>query len=180
MPAGTATWSDGSRPCPTIPYTRCAGKALVTGGSSGIAAAIATAFGMAGAAVGVNYRSSAQGAARVVEAIRGAGRRGVCVTGGCRERGRVEAMFRAFGDTFGRIDILGREFRDSAGLSVRRDDLGPVGAPDRRQPDGAVSLRPARQYGASSPRKCCPLSCVRQARSPACPPCTRSSRGLGM
>ena len=37
-------------------------KALVTGGSSGIGAAIAIAFGAAGAAVGVNYRSNPEGA----------------------------------------------------------------------------------------------------------------------
>ena len=44
-------------------------KAIVTGGSSGIGAAVARAFVAAGAAVGVNYHSNAVAADQVVEDI---------------------------------------------------------------------------------------------------------------
>jgi NAD(P)-dependent dehydrogenase (short-subunit alcohol dehydrogenase family) len=55
------------------------GAALVTGAARGIGRAIAEAFGEAGWDVAVNYRSSEEDAAEVVERIRGRGRKAVAV-----------------------------------------------------------------------------------------------------
>ena len=52
-------------------------RAAVTGASSGIGAAIAEAFGGAGASVLVAHRESAEGAAAVAERIRASGGRAV-------------------------------------------------------------------------------------------------------
>lgn len=81
-------------------------KALVTGASSGIGAAIAHAFGAAGAAVGVNYRSHADEAERIVEAIRSMGGEAMALKADVSHEDEVRAMFDAFGDAYGRIDIL--------------------------------------------------------------------------
>ncbi|MFC4172437.1 SDR family oxidoreductase [Microvirga sp. GCM10011540] len=81
-------------------------KALVTGASSGIGAGIAQAFGAAGAAVGVNYRSHPDEAERIVEAIRSTGGEAVALKADVSNEDEVRAMFRAFGTTFGRVDIL--------------------------------------------------------------------------
>ena len=59
------------------PRTR--GAALVTGAARGIGSAIAEAIGGAGWDVAVNYRSSDEAAAAVVERIRAEGRRAVAV-----------------------------------------------------------------------------------------------------
>ena len=48
-------------------------KALVTGASSGIGAAIACALARAGAPIGVNYRSHPNGADEIVREITGQG-----------------------------------------------------------------------------------------------------------
>ena len=81
-------------------------KALVTGGSSGIGAAIAIALGAAGAAVGVNYHSSPEGAERVAEEIRRSGGEAVTLKADVASEAVVQAMFCALDVAFGRIDIL--------------------------------------------------------------------------
>ncbi|WP_262031606.1 SDR family oxidoreductase [Microvirga sp. Mcv34] len=81
-------------------------KALVSGASSGIGAAIASAFGAAGAAVGVNYRSHPEEAERIVEAIRGAGGEAMALKADVSREDEVRTMFDAFGDAFGRLDVL--------------------------------------------------------------------------
>ena len=81
-------------------------KALVTGGSSGIGAGIVRAFAAAGAAVGVNYRSHREQAERIVEEIRDAGGKAVALKADVSQEVEVQAMFDAFIDAFGRIDIL--------------------------------------------------------------------------
>lgn len=55
--------------------------AIVTGGARGIGAAVATRLAAGGAAVAVNYRSDAEGAARTVASIRSAGGSAVAVRG---------------------------------------------------------------------------------------------------
>lgn len=80
--------------------------ALVTGASSGIGTAIATAFAAAGAAVGVNYRSHGAEAERIVEEIREAGGEAVAIQADVSREAEVEAMFGAFEEAFGRLDIL--------------------------------------------------------------------------
>lgn len=80
--------------------------ALVTGGSSGIGAAVALALGAAGAAVGVNFRSHPEQADRIVADIRTAGGRAVAIQADVALESQVLAMFAAMDGAFGRLDIL--------------------------------------------------------------------------
>ena len=81
-------------------------KAIVTGASSGIGAAIALAFADAGAAVGVNHRSSAQPAESLVAQIRQRGGQALVLQADVSREEDVRAMVDRFVDAFGRIDIL--------------------------------------------------------------------------
>lgn len=81
-------------------------RALVTGASSGIGAAIARAMGAAGAAVVVNYVSGPDAAAAVVGEIEGAGGRAVAVRADVSKEDEVLAMFAAAEDVFGGVDVL--------------------------------------------------------------------------
>lgn len=80
--------------------------ALVTGGSSGIGAAVALALGTAGAAVGVNFRSHPEQADRVVAEIRASGGQAVALQADVAEEDEVQAMFAAVDSAFGRLDVL--------------------------------------------------------------------------
>ncbi len=80
--------------------------ALVTGGSSGIGAAIVEAFAAAGAMVAVNYNSRRDGADRAVERIEAAGGRAFAVGADVAEEEAVEAMVAEVAERFGRLDIL--------------------------------------------------------------------------
>lgn len=81
-------------------------SALVTGGSSGIGAAIAVALGAAGARVGVNYRSHPDEAERVVESIQAQGGQALAIGADVSVEEDVELMFEAMTGAFGRVDIL--------------------------------------------------------------------------
>jgi glucose 1-dehydrogenase len=81
-------------------------SAIVTGASSGIGAAIARGFGASGASVVVNYRSSEEGAAEVVEAIERGGGAAIAVQADVSQEGDVERMFREACSHFGAVDIL--------------------------------------------------------------------------
>jgi len=80
--------------------------ALVTGGSSGIGAAVAVALAAAGASVGVNYLSDPKGAAAVVAEIEQAGGAAVALQADVSQEKQVETMFIALIERFGRLDIL--------------------------------------------------------------------------
>lgn len=80
--------------------------ALVTGGSSGIGAAIARALGTAGATVGVNYHSYPEQAQQIVEDIQEGGGKAVVLKADILKAAEAQAMFDAFVVMFGRIDIL--------------------------------------------------------------------------
>ena len=80
--------------------------ALVTGGSSGIGAAVAIALGQAGAHVVVNYSSSLKGAQEVVEKIVAAGGQAIAVQADVSQEDQVQAMFRQAIAHYGTIDIL--------------------------------------------------------------------------
>jgi glucose 1-dehydrogenase len=80
--------------------------ALVTGGSSGLGAACAGALGRAGAAVGVNYHGSREGADRVVAAVREAGGRAIAIQADVSRSEEVERMLDEVVRAFGRLDIL--------------------------------------------------------------------------
>ncbi|HEX5453058.1 MAG TPA: SDR family oxidoreductase [Stellaceae bacterium] len=81
-------------------------KALVTGANSGIGRAIAVALAAAGADVGVNYVTRPDDAAAVVTEIEGVGAEGAALLADVSREDQVVAMFDAFRQRFGRIDIL--------------------------------------------------------------------------
>lgn len=81
-------------------------KALVTGASSGIGAAIAAAFAQAGAAVGVNYSTNGDAARGIVDHIRAAGGQAIALGADVSREEDVDRLMTGFVDAFGRIDIL--------------------------------------------------------------------------
>lgn len=80
--------------------------ALVTGASSGIGAAIIRALAAAGARVGVNYRSIAEGVEKVVQDIQQGGGQAFAIRADVSRSDGVRGMFEAVVAEFGRVDIL--------------------------------------------------------------------------
>jgi 3-oxoacyl-[acyl-carrier protein] reductase len=80
--------------------------ALVTGGSGGIGAAIAEAFGREGARVAVHYHRHADRAAAVVARVESAGGAALAVAADVTDSGSVRAMVDATLTRYTRIDVL--------------------------------------------------------------------------
>jgi 3-oxoacyl-[acyl-carrier protein] reductase len=80
--------------------------AIVTGASKGIGAAIATAFGAAGARVAVNYSSDREGAERVAQAIADNGGRAIAVGADVSKAADVVRLFKEVDSAFGGLDVL--------------------------------------------------------------------------
>ena len=95
--------------------------ALVTGGSRGIGAAIATALAGAGAAVAVNYRQRADEADAVVAQIKRSGGRAIAVGADVSQALAVAELVDHVAFALGPIDIL----INNAGMAIVRgiDDL---------------------------------------------------------
>ncbi|EAQ78503.1 glucose 1-dehydrogenase [Blastopirellula marina] len=91
-------------------------RALVTGGSSGIGAAIAVELGAAGAKVVVNYRSHADAAAEIVRQITDVGGQATAVQADVSDQSAVVKMFEQMDDVYGGIDIL----INNAGIDGKR------------------------------------------------------------
>src|SRR6266481_2801167 len=92
-------------------------KAIVTGASSGIGAAIAHEFAAAGATVGVNHHGDLAAVEAIVAAIREAGGEAMPLAADVAVEHEVDDMVRGFVEREGRLDILvanaGRQ-RDAA------------------------------------------------------------------
>ena len=94
-------------------------KALVTGSSSGIGRAIALAFAREGADVAVNYRSSPDQAAEVVQAITSMGRQAVALRADVGVVEQVQGLVGAAADALGRLDVM----VNNAGVEIREPFL---------------------------------------------------------
>jgi NAD(P)-dependent dehydrogenase (short-subunit alcohol dehydrogenase family) len=90
--------------------------ALVTGGANGVGREIALALAAEGAAVAVNYRSSADDARMVVGEIKGRGSRAVAVGADVADFEAVKAMVAETTGNLGSLDIL----VNNAGLALRQ------------------------------------------------------------
>ena len=103
--------------------------ALVTGASRGIGAIIASHLAKAGAKVGVNYRTSRERAAGVVEAITKAGGQAILVEGDVVQEDSAASAIQQVVDKWGRIDILVNNAginRDRLLLRMSTDDWDQV------------------------------------------------------
>lgn len=103
--------------------------ALVTGTSSGIGQAIAVSMAAAGAAVAVNYRSSAEGAEETCRRITEAGGTAFAIKGDVSRQEDVEAMVQETIDRFGTVDILAANAgiqKDKAFLDMTVEDWRKV------------------------------------------------------
>jgi glucose 1-dehydrogenase len=81
-------------------------RALVTGGSSGIGAAVCRALGKAGARVAVNYLSSREEGEQVVADIKAEGGEAMAIQADVSKEDDVKHMFRQMIEAWGSIDIL--------------------------------------------------------------------------
>lgn len=81
-------------------------RALVTGGSSGIGAAVCRALAKAGAKVVINYLSDAEEAARMVQEIEADGGTAMAVQADVSSEDDVKRMFAQMTEAWGSIDIL--------------------------------------------------------------------------
>jgi 3-oxoacyl-[acyl-carrier protein] reductase len=81
-------------------------RALVTGASRGIGAAIAKTLAAAGADVAITYEKSAERAAEVVSAIKAQGRKGVAIQADSADVAAVQASIGKTVKELGGLDIL--------------------------------------------------------------------------
>ncbi|HEY5070641.1 MAG TPA: SDR family oxidoreductase [Caulobacteraceae bacterium] len=81
-------------------------RAIITGASSGLGAAIAHAYAEAGAAVLVNHHGAAEAAKEIVGAIVEKGGRAVAAAGDVSRPADVEGLFEIAHEHFGGVEIL--------------------------------------------------------------------------
>lgn len=97
---------------------------LITGASTGIGAAAATAFAAQGANVAVHYNRSREKAEAVAEAVRAYGVKAMTVAADVADTGAIDAAVAHVLDGFGRIDVL----INNAGSLVKRTPFTEVTA----------------------------------------------------
>jgi glucose 1-dehydrogenase len=81
-------------------------RILVTGGNSGLGAAIAGAFAAAGAKVAINYLANPQAAEKLVDAISAPGMDAMALQADITDARAVEAMFEKLDQGWGGLDVL--------------------------------------------------------------------------
>ena len=122
-------------------------RALVTGASRGIGAAIAKALAAEGADVAITYEKSAEIAAKVVDAIKANGRKAVAIQADSADVAAVQASVDKTVEELGGLDIL----VNNAGI-LRLGGLNDISladidamlnvnvrSPDRREQGGAAA-----------------------------------------
>ena len=92
---------------------------LITGASTGIGAALARAFGKAGARVVVHYHASAEAAQSVLRDIQASGGQGYLVRADVTQPAQLKSMLDNVLDHWGTVDIL----VNNAGGLIRRSSL---------------------------------------------------------
>lgn len=103
--------------------------ALVTGGSGALGGAIATSLSAEGAAVGVHYGRNAEGAAAVVDAIRGQGGRAQAFQADLSRPEAAAGLIEAVRGAFGGLHILVNNAgiaRDTLVLRMKEEDWDAV------------------------------------------------------
>jgi len=90
-------------------------RALVTGASRGIGAAIALALAEKGADVAITYERSVDRAAEVVKAIEAKGRRGVAIQADSADPAAIKRSVDEAADSLGGLDIL----VNNAGIAIQ-------------------------------------------------------------
>lgn len=103
--------------------------AIVTGASRGIGRAVAMALAAEGAAIAVNYASSASAAEQVVADIRAKGGEAIALQADVSQPDQVDALVAAIVDKWGRVDVLVNNAgitRDTLLLRMKLEDWQAV------------------------------------------------------
>ncbi|MEE7459545.1 oxidoreductase [Methylorubrum populi] len=103
-------------------------RALVTGASRGIGAAIALALAERGADVAITYERSADRAAEVVRSIEGRGRRGLAIQADSADAAAVSRSVAEAVDGLGGLDILVNNAGIARGGTVESMSLSDIDA----------------------------------------------------
>ena len=111
---------------------------VVTGGGSGIGAAVARGFAGAGATVAIHYHHSEEGARAVAREVEQAGGRAHVAQADLTDPAAVTAMFDQIIAAFGRVDVL---VNNAGGLIER--------APVDATPDGLYEQMMALNFGSA-------------------------------
>jgi glucose 1-dehydrogenase len=101
-------------------------RVLVTGGNSGIGAAMALAFADAGADVAINYVTNEPVAKKIVQEIQAMGRRSIAIEANVADAQQVDKMFDELDRAWGGIDVL----LNNAGIDGKKMMTYEVGERD--------------------------------------------------